>query len=109
MPRRQRCVIEDVPHHITQRGVDRCPVFETETDRLTYLRLLRDHQCESHARLLGWCLMTNHVHLVILPERADSLALLLRRVHVPKSQCQAARFPPGVTDLCESVHLIGLR
>ncbi len=81
MPRRQRCVIENVPHHITQRGVDRCPVFETESDRLTYLRLLRDNQCEAQGRLLGWCLMTNHVHLVILPERADSLALLLRRVH----------------------------
>ena len=81
MPRRQRCVVDGVPHHITQRGNDRCPVFHTEFDRLTYLRLLRDNLMEARVRLLGWCLMTNHVHLVALPERTDSLALLLRRVH----------------------------
>jgi putative transposase len=81
MPRRLRCVLAGVPHHITQRGVDRCPVFETDFDRSTYLRLLCQNLSPAGVRLLGWCLMTNHVHLVALPDSADSLALLLRRVH----------------------------
>ncbi len=81
MPRRQRCVVEGLPHHVTQRGVDRCAAFLSDTDRLTYARLLRDNLGSAGVRVLGWCLMTNHVHLVVLPELADSLALLLRRVH----------------------------
>jgi putative transposase len=81
MPRRQRCVLAGVPHHVTQRGVDRCPVFETDSDRSTYTRLLRENLPQAGVRLLGWCLMTNHVHLVALPDSAESLALLLRRVH----------------------------
>jgi putative transposase len=36
---------------------------------------------DAHTRILGWCVMTNHVHLVAIPEREDSLAILLRRVH----------------------------
>jgi len=81
MPRRERCVVEGLPHHVTQRGVDRCPVFQSDLDRTTYLRLLADNLVEARTRVLGWCLMTNHIHLVILPQQSDSLALLLRRVH----------------------------
>ena len=36
-------MLPGIPCHITQRGVDRCPTFKTEQDRLTYLRLLRDN------------------------------------------------------------------
>ena len=81
MPRRSRCVLDGVPHHVTQRGVDRCAVFVTDFDRQTYLRLLGENLNQAQVRLLGWCLMTNHVHLIVLPEAADSLAVLLRRVH----------------------------
>jgi len=81
MPRRSRCILPDVPCHITQRGVDRCETFSSVQDRLTYLRLLRENLGDAEVSLLGFCLMTNHVHLVTLPARADSLAVLLRRVH----------------------------
>jgi putative transposase len=81
MPRPNRCVLPDVPCHITQRGVDRRETFSSDTDRLTYLRLLRDNLPDARATILGFCLMTNHVHLIAVPERQDSLAVLLRRVH----------------------------
>jgi putative transposase len=42
---------------------------------------LRQNLEDAQARLLGWCLMTNHVHLIAVPEHEDSLAILLRRVH----------------------------
>jgi putative transposase len=81
MSRRSRCVCPGVPHHVTQRGVDRSAVFTSDFDRENYLRLLREQLTETPVRMLGWCLMTNHVHLILVPEESDSLALLLRRVH----------------------------
>jgi len=67
--------------HITQRGVDRRETFSDDGDRRTYLQLLQQNLSETETRLLGWCLMTNHVHLIAVPEREDSLSVLLRRVH----------------------------
>jgi putative transposase len=91
MPRRSRCVLTGVPHHITHRGVDRCVTFSTEEDRQTYLRLLRDNLSDSEVRLLGWCIMTNDVHLTAIPGREDSLAVLFRRVHGRYAQYYNAR------------------
>jgi putative transposase len=81
MPRRARCVLPGVPYHVTQRGVDRQATFSLDEDRHTYLRLLREYLSETDVRVWGWYLMSNHVHLVLLPGREDSLSLLLRRVH----------------------------
>ena len=91
MPRRNRCVLPGVPHHITQRGVDRRETFSSDEDRATYLRLLAENLAEAETAILGWCLMTNHVHLIALPQRDDSLALLLRRVHGRYAQYYNAR------------------
>lgn len=81
MPRRNRCVLPDVPCHITQRGVDRRAVFSGDEDRVTYLRLVRENLADASVRVLGYCLMTNHVHLIAVPGREDSLSILFRRVH----------------------------
>lgn len=81
MPRRKRCVLPDVPCHITQRGVDRREVFSGDGDRVTYLQLLRENLVEAGVRILGYCPMTNHVHLIAVPAREDSLSILFRRLH----------------------------
>src|SRR5450759_1532485 len=81
MPRGRRCVLPGVAYHVTQRGVDRRETFSTEGDRLTYLRLLGQNLKDARVRLLAWCLMSNHIHLVAIAEREDSLAVLLRRLH----------------------------
>jgi putative transposase len=81
MPRRNRALLPEVACHITQRGVDRRETFSSPQDRLTYLRLLHENLSDARARLLGFCLMTNHLHLIAVPQREDSLAVLLRRVH----------------------------
>jgi putative transposase len=80
-----------VPCHITQRGVDRRETFSSDQDRAVYLALLRDNLRDAEARLLGWCLMPNHVHLIAVPDREDSLAVLLRRVHGRYAQYYNAR------------------
>jgi len=63
MARLPRVVMAGVPHHVTQRGNARQVIFDGNADRLTYLGLLRQH-CELDGlSLLGYCLMSNHVHL----------------------------------------------
>lgn len=81
MPRVARIVVPGLPHHVTQRGNNRQDVFFTNDDRRAYLNLLID-QCNRHSvRLLGYCLMDNHVHLIAVPRRADSLAKAIGRTH----------------------------
>jgi putative transposase len=74
-------LLPDIACHVTQRGVDRRETFSSPQDSLTYLRLLRENLADARVRLLGFCLMTNHVHLIAVLEGADALAVLLRRVH----------------------------
>ena len=81
MPRRARVVIPGVPHHVTQRGNNRQPVFDSPDDRRRYLELLGRHAERCGARLLAYCLMTNHVHLIAVPDRETSLAQALGRTH----------------------------
>jgi putative transposase len=69
------------PHHITQRGNNRQDVFPADADRQIYLETLRFEMRRAGIRLLGWCLMTNHVHFVAVPENADSFAKGFGRAH----------------------------
>ena len=56
-------------------------MFFTAGDRSLYLRLIRESRAEAGVRILAYCLMTNHVHFVVLPEREDSMAVLFGRAH----------------------------
>jgi REP-associated tyrosine transposase len=81
MARFARVTAVGIPHHVTQRGNARERVFESDPDRLTYLQLL-DSQCQqSGVSVLGFCLMSNHVHLVLIPHRAEALGMALRYAH----------------------------
>jgi putative transposase len=91
MPRNPRCVLPGVAYHVTQRGVNRSDVFFTQADRQTYLHLVREQREEAGVRVLAWCLMTNHVHWMVVPDREDSLAVLFRRVHGRYAQYVNAR------------------
>lgn len=73
MPRTARLVVPDTPHHVIQRGNRRQDVFFERADSLYYLSLLRD-KCEAAGtRILAYCLMPNHVHLVLTPNSLDGL------------------------------------
>jgi putative transposase len=81
MSRRSRVVIPNFPHHVTQRGNNRRDVFFGDTDRKIYLKLL-GHYCSEYAvDIVGYCVMTNHVHLIATPQRENSLAKALGRTH----------------------------
>lgn len=81
MGRFARVVVPECAHHVMQRGNARRDVFFTPQDRQVYLGLLRQYSEHYSLRILGYCLMTNHVHLVAWPQHPDSLAKTLREVH----------------------------
>jgi len=86
MPRIARIVIPDVAYHVTQRGNNRQDVFLKERGWEVYLEFLREYSRQFELHILGWCLMTNHVHLVAVPGRADSLALVIGRTDLRYTQ-----------------------
>lgn len=81
MPRTARVVVVAVPHHVTQRGNDRRQIFFSDAQRRFYLALLAEHAARAKRRILGWCLMPNHVHLIAVPDTETSLAQGLGRAH----------------------------
>jgi putative transposase len=81
MARLPRVVVPDISHHVTQRGNGRQVVFTQKADRTTYLDLLHHYAGLYGLSLLGYCLMSNHVHLIVVPQGADSLAQTLKHAH----------------------------
>jgi len=86
MPRLARSVFADIPHHITQRGNRREDVFFTDDDRLIYLEWLKYYCNKYDVAVLAYCLMTNHVHLVLTPHTEMGLQQVLKPLHMRYSQ-----------------------
>jgi putative transposase len=70
-----------IPHRVTQRGNARQFILASDAERLVYLDLLRKYVQLPELSLPGYCLMSNHVHLVAVPWKPDSLALVLKQPH----------------------------
>ena len=81
MARMARVVVPHYPHHITQRGNRRQKTFFTEDDYRAYISLLSNAKERSGIDVWAYCLMPNHVHLVVVPEHKDSLAVFFREAH----------------------------
>lgn len=61
------------------RGINRQTIFEDEEDKRRFLDTLRKYRENNHFELYGYCLMDNHVHL-LLKEKEDSLSMLMKRI-----------------------------
>jgi putative transposase len=81
MPRIARVVIPGYPHHVTQRGVRGMDIFRSDSDRRAYLEILAEAGGKHGLGFWAWCLMSNHVHLLAVPERPGSLAGAIREAH----------------------------
>ena len=80
MARHRRLIVPGVALHVVQRGVDRQRCFRDDADYLVYLSSLRElarkKQCAVHA----YCLMTNHVHVLLTPPDLSACTDLMRDV-----------------------------
>lgn len=81
MPRAARIVVPGIPHHVTQRGNRRQQTFFSDADYGRYLGLIAKGCREAKAEVLAWCLMPNHVHLVLVPSTQGGLADALAGAH----------------------------
>ena len=86
MPRHTRAVFSGLPHHVTQRGNHRDRVFFSKGDEKAYLSLLHAYATYNEVQVVAYCLMPNHVHLVVVPRIAAGLHLALRSVHSQYAQ-----------------------
>ncbi len=81
MARLARLVVPGLPHHVTQRGNGRQRVFFSETDYALYRNLLSESCGANGVACWAWCLMPNHVHLILVPSDEDGLRRTLAAVH----------------------------
>jgi len=81
MARLARIVVPGVAHHVIQRGNRRQEVFFEDTDYGAYLDLISTSCASARVKCLAWCLMPNHVHLILVPHDEDGLRAALAEAH----------------------------
>jgi putative transposase len=80
MPRAARWVLADFPLHIVQRGINRSRCFFAEGDYATYLGFLGIFSARFRCSVHAYCLMTNHVHLLVTPHVTEACALFMKNL-----------------------------
>lgn len=86
MPRTARTVYPGAPHHITQRGNNHQDVFFVDDDRQVYLEFLKKQADRFALEVQGYCLMTNHIHLITTPHSEVSLSKAIGVTHLLYTQ-----------------------
>lgn len=81
MARMARVVVPHYPHHVTQRGNRRQRTFFRESDYRHYLELIASHCKRAGTEIWAYCLIPNHVHLVMVPTVEDGLRAALGEAH----------------------------
>jgi putative transposase len=78
MPRIARAVAPGFPHHVIQRGNNRADVFFSPEDNDVYLYLLKMYADKWNSPVISYCLMTDHVHLLVKPSSDMSLRKMMQ-------------------------------
>ncbi len=81
MARLARVVAPGVPHHVTQRGNRRLETFFSKADYQAYIGLLAESCAKAATEVWAYCLMPNHVHLILVPSHPDGLRAALGEAH----------------------------
>ena len=86
MPRIARVIAKGYPYHITQRGNYRQTVFENGEDYQQYLIWLEEYRKKYSFDIWAYCLMSNHVHFIGVPQKEETLSRTLNTLHMRYSQ-----------------------
>jgi len=89
--RMARVVVPHFPHHVTQRGNRRLRTFFGDDDYALYLRLMSEFCGKAGTRVWAYCLMPNHVHLVMVPSHERGLRAAVAEAHRRYTRCINAR------------------
>ena len=82
MPRRPRFATGNYLYHVLNRAVGRATIFEKESDYAAFLRVVEDTREQVPVRLLSFCLMPNHWHLILWPKENGDLSEYMRLLTV---------------------------
>ena len=86
MPRPHRLVAPGVPLHVVQRGVNRGRCFYETSDFIRYLHFLLQASLAERCRVHAYCLMSNHVHLLVTPENEAACTRFMKLVNQRHTQ-----------------------
>ena len=86
MVRTARTIVPEVSYHVTQRGNNRQDVFFVDNDRQAYLDILKQEAKTYGLAVHGFCLMTNHIHAIVVPQDIQSVANAMGRTHFKYTQ-----------------------
>ncbi len=92
MPRLARVIVPGIPHHVTQRGNRREPVFYEPDDYRLYRRLIAASARRANTEIWAYCLMPNHLHLIAVPAEEDGLRATFAEAHRRYTRTINARF-----------------
>ena len=81
MPRQARVYSDTGIYHIMMRGNEKRKIFLDDEDRMRFIHTLFEKASEERTDIYAYCLMDNHVHL-LLHEEGDNLARLIKRINV---------------------------
>lgn len=81
MPRSGRIIAPGLPHHVTARGNRREPIFFESGDPERYKRMLAEEASRRGVEVWAYCLMPNHVHLIMTPPDHRALGLVIGEAH----------------------------
>jgi putative transposase len=74
-------VVAGLPHHVTQRGNRREAIFFEDGDHDICRDLFAEQTRKAGVEVWAYCLMPNHIHLILTPTRADGLGLAVGEAH----------------------------
>ena len=86
MPRQPRLVIVGYPHHIILRGNNRSAIFYNDKDKRFFIKYLKEAKEKTGSKIYAYCLMGNHVHLLIEPSTEDGLADMMQLAGIRYAQ-----------------------
>ena len=81
MARLSRIIVPDTPHHITQRGNRRQDLFVEPGDYALYRDLMGERCKANGVACWAYCLMPNHVHLILTPASVEGLSRAVGEAH----------------------------
>lgn len=76
-----RLIIPGCPHHVTQRGNRKLQAFFSDEDYFAYIKLTAALKEQTNVGIWAYCLMPNHVHLVLVPSDKKGLSKFMQQVH----------------------------
>jgi REP-associated tyrosine transposase len=82
MGRLPRAIDDGLVYHAFNQGNNRGDVFADDADHVAFLQAIADANKRYPFRLFGYCLMTNHFHLLLRPERGQSISRILQSLTV---------------------------